>query len=94
MSMFEKLRDNVRRNAEKVADQHGDTIARGLDRAARSADERTGRKHSAKIRTGVQKAKQGLERLESKGDPGTPPPGTRPESGPDQPPGTGSTPPR
>lgn len=102
MSIFDKFR----KNATKVVDQHGDKISRGLDKAAKTADERTGHKHSDKIRKGVSKAKDGLDRLDEKKDrgpgggspgstpPGTPPGSTPPRSGPDSPPGTGSTPPR
>jgi MT0933-like antitoxin protein len=94
MSIFDKLR----KNATKVVDQHGDKISRGLDKAAKTVDERTGHKHSDKIRKGVGQAKKGLDRLDQKNDndlggPGTTPPGSTPESGPKKPPGTGSTPP-
>jgi MT0933-like antitoxin protein len=97
MSIF----DRIRKGATQAADQHGDKISRGLDKAAKSVDERTGHKHSGKIRKGVGKAKEGLSRLESKPDrggqsPGDTPPGTTPPgSGPSSPPDTGgSTPPR
>src|SRR5262245_45419736 len=59
MSIFDKLR----KSATKAVDQHGDKISRGLDKAAKSVDERTGHKHSHKIRQGVSKAKEGMKRL-------------------------------
>ncbi|HWL97402.1 MAG TPA: antitoxin [Nocardioidaceae bacterium] len=91
MSIFDKLR----KGATKAVDQHGDKISRGLDKAAKSVDERTGHKHSHKIRKGVSQAKEGMQRLGDKGQgEGGPPGSTPPESGPKEPPGTGSTPPK
>ncbi len=95
MGIFDKLR----KNATKVVDQHGNRISAGIDKAADAVDKRTGHKHSDKIRKGVGAAKDGLDRLDEKkdndvGQPGAKPPGTTPESGPERPPGTGSTPPR
>jgi MT0933-like antitoxin protein len=78
MSIFDKLR----KSATKAVDQHGDKISRGLDKAAKSVDERTGHKHSHKIRKGVSKAKEGMQRLEDK------------DRGDDGPPDSGSTPPK
>jgi hypothetical protein len=93
MSIFDK----IRKGATQAVDKHGDKITRGLDKAAKTADDRTGHKHSDKIRKGVGKAKEGLGRLEGKDDrdrgdePGGNPPGTAPPgSGPS---GPGSTPP-
>jgi len=82
MSIFDKLR----KSATNAVDQHGDKISRGLDKAAKSVDERTGHKHSHKIRQGVSKAKEGLQRLEHRDrGHGGPPGSTPPESGPNQP---------
>ncbi|MGH3368123.1 MAG: antitoxin [Nocardioidaceae bacterium] len=64
MSMFDKLR----KNAKKAVDQHGDKISRGMDKAAKSIDDKTGHKHSDKINKGVGKAKEGLEKLDGKND--------------------------
>ena len=85
MSIFDKLR----KSATKAVDQHGDKITRGLDKAAKTVDERTGHKHSHQIRHGVSKAKEGLRNLEDRdrGD-GSPPGSTPPESGPKGPPGS------
>lgn len=99
MSIFRNLRnlDRLRKTATRAVEQHGDKISRGIDRAAKTVDERTGHKHSDKINKGVSKAKEGLERLDQQNPGGrgggTPPPGSPPQSGPKQPPGTGSTPP-
>ena len=98
MSIFDKLR----KNATKLVDQHGEKVAKGLDKAADAADKRTKGKYSGQIRTGVGKAKEGLDSLDNKRDhdlggsasPDTKPPGTTPRSGTQQPPGPGSTPPK
>lgn len=98
MSLFDKFR----KTATRAVDQHGDKISRGLDQAGNAVDKRTGHKHSDKIRKGVTKAKDGLDRLDQKNDrdlggppPDNTPPGTTPpKSGPERPPGEGSTPPR
>jgi hypothetical protein len=76
MSIFDKLR----KGASKAVDQHGDKISRGLDQAAKSVDERTGHKHSHKIRQGVSKAKEGMQKLEhrDRGDGDGGPPGSTP----------------
>jgi hypothetical protein len=98
MSIF----DRIRKGATQAVDQHGDKISRGLDKAAKKVDDRTGHKHSDKIRKGVGTAKDRMSRLESKdkGDRGDQPPDgnppgtTPPDSGPSNPPGSGPTPPR
>jgi hypothetical protein len=62
---------------DKVADlaqQHGDRIGQGLDKAAKTVDQRTKGKYSDKIGSGTGKAKSALDRLAHKDDGGTPPP--------------------
>ncbi|MYW67253.1 antitoxin [Streptomyces sp. SID8379] len=65
-------------NKDKVSDlarQHGDKIDQGLDKAAKTVDEKTKGKYSDKIQTGTDKAKDALDKLsgpDSK-DGGTPP---------------------
>jgi hypothetical protein len=80
----------------KVADlaqQHGDKIQHGLDRAARAVDEKTKGKYSDRIRTGTDKAKGAMDRLAHKdgtaaetggtsADTGGGTPGTTPPAGP------------
>ena len=96
MGFFDKLR----KGATKAVDQHGDKIARGLDKAADAADKKTKGKYSGQIRTGLGKTKEGLDRLDDKRDhdlggpasPGSQQPGSQqPGSGPERPPGGGSS---
>ncbi|GAA4897886.1 antitoxin [Streptomyces coeruleoprunus] len=56
-----------------LAQQHGDKIDHGIDRAARLVDQKTKGKYSDKIETGTGKAKHALDRLAHKDDGGTPP---------------------
>jgi MT0933-like antitoxin protein len=84
--------DKLRKGATKAVDQHGDKIARGLDKAAGPADKKTKGKYSGQIRGGVDRTKEGLDRLDDKrdndlGGPSSPDdrPGDRPD---DRPPGS------
>ncbi|MFF7815057.1 antitoxin [Streptomyces sp. NPDC007945] len=56
-----------------LAQQHGDKIDQGLDKAARIVDEKTKGKYSGTIRSGTGKAKEALDRIGQKDDgrPGT-----------------------
>jgi hypothetical protein len=54
-----------------LAQQHGDKITHGLDRAARVVDEKTKGKYSDTIQTGTGKAKGAMDRLAHKDDTGT-----------------------
>jgi hypothetical protein len=91
--------DKLRKGATKAVDEHGDKISRGLDKAAGAVDKKTKGKYSDQIQTGLGKTKDGLDRLDDKRDndlggpasPDTKPPGTTPQSGPKQPPGSGSS---
>ncbi|WP_405951004.1 antitoxin [Streptomyces prunicolor] len=80
-----------------LAQQHGDKIGNGLDKAAKMVDEKTKGKYSDRIQTGTGKAKDAMDRLAHKDEPGgagspVSPGATGPEgSGPTTPPG--STPP-
>jgi hypothetical protein len=49
--------------------QHGDKADQGVDKAADTADSRTGGKHSDQIRTGADRTKDSLRR--TSGDQGT-----------------------
>lgn len=62
------LLDKVKGAAEKAVDQHGDTIASGLEKAADAVDATTGGKHTDKIASGLDKAKDGLDTLDGKND--------------------------
>ncbi|AGJ57726.1 antitoxin [Streptomyces sp. NPDC053741] len=77
MGFLDNLKAKLAPAKEKVGDlaqQHGDKIDQGLDRAARTVDERTKGKYSDKIVSGTQKAKDAVDRLGSKNEGGTPPP--------------------
>ncbi|MFJ4918285.1 antitoxin [Streptomyces sp. NPDC088725] len=56
-----------------LAQQHGDRIGHGLDKAAKTVDEKTKGKYSDKIESGTGKAKGAIDRMAQKDD-GTPPP--------------------
>ncbi|WP_320780929.1 antitoxin [Streptomyces sp. CRN 30] len=68
-----------------LAQQHGDKIQQGLDKAAKTVDEKTKGKYSDQIRSGTGKAKDAVDRLADKEDPGsgggTPPAGPTPPAG-------------
>lgn len=56
-----------------LAQQHGDKIEHGLDKAAKTVDQKTKGKYSNKIVTGTGKAKDALGRIAHKDDGTTPP---------------------
>ncbi|APE24330.1 antitoxin [Streptomyces venezuelae] len=88
MGLLDSLKAKLAPAKDKVADlaqQHGDKIDHGIDKAARLVDEKTKGKYSDKIHSGTDKAKDALDRIGHKDD-GTPGTGT-PGSGT---PGTGT----
>ena len=60
--------DKLKSKATEAVDKHGDQIAGGLDKAAGMVDKRTKGKYSDKIKTGNQKAKDALDKLDNKND--------------------------
>jgi hypothetical protein len=64
MGMF----DNIRKKAEKAVDQHGDKIAKGIDKAGGMASKKTGGKHDAHIAKGSTAAKNALDKLDGRND--------------------------
>jgi hypothetical protein len=84
MGLVDNLRGRLSPARGKVtglAQQHGDRIAHGLDKAAEVVDEKTKGKYSDKIHTGTGKARDAMDRLAHKDDTeaggaGTVPPGT------------------
>ena len=60
--------DKLRKQTTKAVDQHGDKVARGIDKAAGVADEKTKGKYTDKIETGRGKAKDALDKLDGKDD--------------------------
>ncbi|SCF90423.1 antitoxin [Streptomyces sp. Cmuel-A718b] len=95
MGFLDNLKAKLGPAKEKVGDlaqQHGGKIEQGLDKAARTVDQKTKGKYSDKIDSGTRKAKEAVDKLGQKdgGTPGTPgAPGT-PGSAPG---GPGNTPP-
>ncbi|MFD5449962.1 antitoxin [Streptomyces sp. NPDC127100] len=68
-----------------LAQQHGGKIDRGLDRMAKTVDEKTKGKYSDRIQAGTGKAKGAMDRLARKdgdADTGGTPPGSTPPAGP------------
>ncbi|MER7195263.1 antitoxin [Streptomyces flaveolus] len=85
MGLLDNLKAKLGPAKGKVSDlaqQHGDKIDRGLDKMAKTVDERTKGKYSDRIQSGTGKAKGAMDRLAHKdhdgGTPGTPPGGTPP----------------
>ncbi|MGW0119990.1 antitoxin [Streptomyces sp. NPDC003327] len=83
MGLLDSLKAKLAPAKDKVADlaqQHGDKIDHGLDKAARMVDEKTKGKYSDKIHSGTGKAKDALDRIGHKDD-GTPGSGGTPGGG-------------
>ena len=60
--------DKMKKKATQAVDQHGDKIASGIDKAAATADKKTGGKHQDKIAKATGKAKEGLDKLDGRND--------------------------
>ncbi|MFF3378261.1 antitoxin [Streptomyces sp. NPDC002680] len=87
MGLLDSLRAKLAPAKDKVSDlaqQHGDKIERGLDKAAKVVDDKTKGKYSDKIHTGTDKAKGAVDRIAHKDgdttrdDTFTPPPDAPP----------------
>ncbi|MCM2388420.1 antitoxin [Streptomyces albipurpureus] len=77
MGLLDNLKAKLAPAKDKVTDlaqQHGDKIEHGLDKAAKAVDSRTKGKYSGTIQSGTGKAKEALDRIAHKDDGGTPPP--------------------
>ncbi|WP_326672880.1 antitoxin [Streptomyces sp. NBC_01257] len=77
MGFMDNLKAKLSPAKDKVSDlaqQHGDKIDQGLDKAARTVDAKTKGKYSDKIVSGTQKAKGAVDRLAAQKDGGAPPP--------------------
>ena len=59
MGMFDKFK----KKAADMADEHGDKIEGGIDKAADFADDKTGGKYTDKTEGGTEKAKDLLDGL-------------------------------
>ncbi|MET9436692.1 antitoxin [Streptomyces sp. NPDC006551] len=87
MGLLDSLKAKLAPAKHKVSDlaqQHGDKIDHGLEKAAKMVDEKTKGKYSDKIESGTGKAKEALDRIAHKDD-GTKGDGT-PGGGPTTPP--------
>ncbi|WP_369159019.1 antitoxin [Streptomyces sp. R02] len=90
MGLLDNLKAKLGPAKDKVsglAQQHGDKIQHGLDKAAQTVDRRTKGKYSDRIQSGTGKAKEAVDRFSHKNDPGpdagggtTPPAGPPPAS--------------
>ncbi|ATL30934.1 antitoxin [Streptomyces formicae] len=66
MGFLDQLKAKLAPAKDKVSDlaqQHGDKIDQGLDKAAKVVDEKTKGKYSDKIQSGTGKAKEAVDRL-------------------------------
>ncbi|MFF1698470.1 antitoxin [Streptomyces sp. NPDC058257] len=78
MGFLQNLKDKLAPAKDKVAglaQQHGDKIDQGLDKAAKAVDDKTKGKYSDKIQTGTGKAKDAMDRLAGTPDEGKGPGG-------------------
>ncbi|MFJ4966267.1 antitoxin [Streptomyces sp. NPDC088729] len=94
MGFLDNLKAKLAPAKDKVGDlaqQHGGKIEQGLDRAARTVDQKTKGKYSDKIGTGTRKAKDAVDRLGHRDGGTTPPPPPASPGG--TPPPPGNTPP-
>ncbi|WP_435193591.1 antitoxin [Streptomyces sp. NRRL F-5630] len=69
MGFIDNMRARLSPAKDKVADlarQHGDRIGDGLDKAAKTVDDRTKGKYSDRIQSGTDKAKGAVERMGKK----------------------------
>ncbi len=64
MGMFDKFK----KKAADLAEEHGDKIDEGIDKAADFVDDKTGGKYTDKIEGGTEKAKEFIDGLEEGGD--------------------------
>jgi len=77
MGFLDNLKAKLAPAKDKVGDlaqQHGDKIDHGIDKAARTVDRTTKGKYSDKIVSGSQKAKDAVDRLGHKEEGGGTPP--------------------
>ncbi|MGW0465982.1 antitoxin [Streptomyces sp. NPDC003027] len=71
MGLLDSLKAKLAPAKDKVSDlaqQHGDKIDHGLEKAAKMVDEKTKGKYSGKIESGTGKAKEALDRIAHKDD--------------------------
>jgi hypothetical protein len=64
MSMF----DNMKDKAGDMADEHGQQMGEGADKAGDFIDEKTGGRYSEQIDSGVEKGKDTVDNLDNQDD--------------------------
>ncbi|MEV0693450.1 antitoxin [Streptomyces sp. NPDC050388] len=85
MGLLDNMKARLGPAKDKVshlAQQHEGKIQHGLDKAAKTVDERTKGKYSDKIQSGTGKAKHAMDRLAHKDHPGPDTGGSTPQAGP------------
>jgi len=65
--------DSLKKKATKAVDEHGDQIAKGIDKAADVADSKTHGKHSGQLDRAAGAAKDALDKLDGRDDDIAPP---------------------
>lgn len=76
MGFLDNLKAKLAPAKDKISDftqQHEDKIGQGLEKVAKTVDEKTKGKYSDKIESGTGKAKEALDRIAHKDDDGKPP---------------------
>ena len=71
MSFMDTLKGKLGMSKDKAGDlaqQHGDKVHQGLDKAGETADSKTGGKYGDQIDSGVDKAKDAVQDYGDKGD--------------------------
>ncbi|MGW1591949.1 antitoxin [Streptomyces sp. NPDC002386] len=87
MGLLDNMKARLGPAKDKVSDlasRHGDKVQHGIDKAARTVDQRTKGKYTERIHAGTGKAKEAMDRLAHKEEPrvsGAQPP-ARPEGPP------------
>ncbi|MCX2923717.1 antitoxin [Streptomyces sp. NEAU-W12] len=85
MGLLDNMKARLGPAKDRVSDlaqQHEGRIQHGLDKAARTADERTKGKYSDRIQKGTGRAKDAMGRLAHRDDPGPGAGDTTPPAGP------------
>jgi hypothetical protein len=60
--------DNMKEQASKAVDEHGEQIGQGADKAGDMAKDRLGAEHADQVDQGVDRAKSGLDSLDNQDD--------------------------
>ena len=60
--------DSLKKKATKAVDEHGNQIAKGVDKAAHLADTKTHGKHSGQVDKAASATKDALDKLDGRND--------------------------